>query len=169
MSRLSLGSGNMHNKFEVHSFNRAIIQHVVINIHLMPLHTDTQTQTHISNRHTSNENSISVIHSVHLAEIIKVDKLLMVKHTIWPTFGPRQTTGKWHKQVVDCVRYQHVVINWDENTDKEHCVADSYSTDVRHISSATAAGKLGRMPSQWQESLADAKVSMREQCVYEGP
>jgi len=49
----------MHAKFEVRSFNRFGLVGLT-----GPLRTDTQTE-----RHTSNENSISAIHYVHLAEI----------------------------------------------------------------------------------------------------
>jgi len=53
----------MHVKFEVCSFDRfgAIIA-------TGPLHTDAHTDT-------SNENSISAIHSVHLAEIIIMTRI----------------------------------------------------------------------------------------------
>jgi len=51
--------GNMHVIFEVCSFNRFKLVWLT-----SPLHTDTHTD-----RHTLNENSISTIHSVHLAEI----------------------------------------------------------------------------------------------------
>jgi len=51
--------GNMHIKFEVRSFN-----HLKLVWLTGPLRTDT---------HTSNENSLSAIHSVHLAETIKLE------------------------------------------------------------------------------------------------
>jgi len=56
--------GNMHVKFEVRSFDRFKLVWLT-----GPLRTHRQTDRQ-TDRTTSNENSISAIHFVHLAEII---------------------------------------------------------------------------------------------------
>ena len=92
--------GNMHVKFDVRSFNRFKLVWLT-----GPLRTDTHTHTH---RHTTNENSISAIHSVHLTEIMNSCELSVLiinkrRHTLYATCSMRFTVDVHSKMKLNWI------------------------------------------------------------------